>query len=113
MCKKIIELKELMEEISERCCCASWMVDLEFTLWKFVQEALKDGFQKDKEWGQNTIKSFELNKLWNFAHEVNGWWIFNLETEKDEQGNFKRFIGWNGEAFVLLKDWEEYFAKNV
>jgi hypothetical protein len=95
---KTFELKEFMEELSERCYCANWLDDLEFTLWRFVQEALKEGFLNNKEWGQGIIHSWELNKLWNLANEAGGWWVW-FETD------------YNGNVFISLKDWIEYYEE--
>jgi len=109
--KTIWDLKNLMIRISERCYCAGWIDDLEFELWKFVCQAEQSKKYDKIEWGQDEITGEELKLLKEMSEKLQGWWIFNLEEERDENYNFIKNIGYAGLAFIPLHGWEEYYEQ--
>jgi len=69
------ELANAMSEISERCYCASWMENLEFTLW----DAVNDGEMK---YGQDKITNQDIERLKQLSKNCNSWIFFDDANEE-------------------------------
>lgn len=82
-------LAQTMREISESCCCAGWLNDLEYSLWK----ALETG-DLDYGWG---IQQRDLDRLRHLAELARGWWIWS-KTEQNIR-------------FVTTDEWKEILAQ--
>jgi len=88
------ELAELMSDISERCYCAGWLIDLEYHLWDIVSQL---DFT-DAHWGQDTITANDRAKLGALAITCGGWIRWDDET---------------CETFVPIDEWKAMYVKQV
>jgi hypothetical protein len=89
-------LRDLMSELSEDACCASWHYDTEYRLW----ELLKHGRGGWMALGENDPRLAELRRL----HELTGgWWWWNP--------NRGDFLG--EKEFLLTAAWEGTYARLV
>ena len=93
MMNEIIELKQLMEDISERCYCAEWAHNIEYEVWCFIQMGCKD-----TKCGMNVISGWELTRIKELAEKVGGWWIHTDMIDT-----------YFGQAFILMDDWLDYY----
>ena len=84
-------LAKFMSDISEKCYCAGWMHNLEYTLWKSV-------LYGEMKYGRDIISSNEISELIRLAKECNSWIIF------DEL---------NDETAIELSAWELLYEKNI
>lgn len=84
------EILEVIQEISERTWCSTWMDDIEFILWGAMQEG------EDFEYGGTIIKKWELMRLTQLSKE-HRYWVHNTENY----------------GIIFLRDyvWEEIYDK--
>lgn len=62
------KLRDLMHNISQRCYCASWIVDCQYDLWTMVLGGSRD-------WGgYGPVTEEEVSELKRLSEECGGWW---------------------------------------
>lgn len=61
-------LRNLMEDISERCYCAGWLLGLEYALYGIAFEA------RPKRFGQDDVTDDEAIELRRLAQASDSWW---------------------------------------
>jgi hypothetical protein len=83
-------LLRLMEDQSEDCWCASWLRDLEFSLWNTITTGKTD-------WGFG-MRDCDLARLKHLHEMAGGWWIW----ADDEVGR----------RFVTTEEWLAILARN-
>jgi hypothetical protein len=83
------ELASYMSELSEECYCAGWLIGLEFSLWKAMNTGKGSG-------GFGCLREFELAHLRELSEACGGWIVW----------------GKDGEEFVPLEEWKEYYVKH-
>lgn len=84
-------LLRMMQDFSEDCWCAGWLMDLEFTLWV----GMKAGKMES---GWDFVKERDLIRM-KYLHELaGGWWIW-AEGEKSER-------------FVNTEEWLKILSEN-
>jgi hypothetical protein len=69
------QLAEFMSELSERCYCAGWMMDLEYVLWDAVMTGPRN-------FGHGTITREDISKLIQLSDKINSWICFDDELEE-------------------------------
>lgn len=68
------KLQELMEEISEDNWCAGWLHNLEFDLWRIMNE----GTQR---YGKQDVTTKQIRRLKLLSDRCSGWFVFNDDVE--------------------------------
>lgn len=86
-------LRYKMMEYSEDFRCATWLVDLEFELWK-----AGDTSDPQNSEAYETSLSRELRILGEVAE---GWWVYEDETRPSE----------TGPVFISMDRWHELLAE--
>lgn len=82
-----IGLLALMTGISEEFWCASWLIDLEYSLWDATT---------DTKFGRRTITKRQATLLRLLSEECDGWWRYDRD---------------HGEpVFISRSDWQEHVA---
>jgi hypothetical protein len=84
-------LADLMSDISEKCCCAGWMLNLEYVLWNAV-------ITGPCEYGHGTITSRDIDELVRASEKLKSWIVFDDELE---------------EIAVPLDKWRIKFADDI
>ena len=95
-----------MSDISEEHWCAGWLVGLEYSLWRCIQDA-EQGKLETVKWGDREVTgvSFgmevipkeKLFRMRDVARLVNGWFIWD--------GNSEKFVSME-EWLKLYSSWE-------
>lgn len=62
-----VALNVIMARISESCWCASWVPDLEFSLWSMLQGG-------PRQFGMGDVSDAELDALRRLSDRAGGWW---------------------------------------
>ncbi len=68
-------LANLMNDLSERCYSAGWMMNLEYVLW----DAISNG---PREFGRDVITQNDINELKHLSDNCNCWIYFDDEEEE-------------------------------
>lgn len=84
------KLADFMSELSEKAFNASWIEGLELSLWKAMNRDLL-------KFGRLTFNEETINELKRLSQEVNGWIIFDEQTE---------------ETFISFEQWKKMNSKN-
>ena len=84
-------LLRTMQDMSEDCWCAGWMMDLEFTLW----DAMHSG-KADFGWG--IVKEQDLIRMKHLHELAGGWWIWAA--------------GEGHERFVTTDEWLKILSRH-
>ena len=87
-------LRELMSELSEDACCASWHLDTEYRLWELLQG-------KRPGWMALSADDPRLVELRRLHELTGGWWWWNITDGLGEK------------EFLPTAAWEETYARMV
>ncbi len=98
---EIYELKKKMEEISERCWSAGWIVGLEFKLW----DAITKGKPTNYGWGK--ITKSDISELKRLHKKVGGWWALPHILQVEER-DIPILTDMYIETFMSTEDWLAY-----
>lgn len=98
----IWELKELMEEISQRCYSAGWLDTLSTDLWFMIQDGAKT-----RDYGYDEVQDWEIVKLKNLSSKAGGWWNWVEIIDKNQ------ILHFSGEVFIPISDWNSYIIKSI
>jgi len=73
VCKEdlIIELGDMMRDVSEECQCAGWLIDLEYLVPILCERAIKS--QERQPWGQGYVTVEQAMKMTRIAEELKCW----------------------------------------
>lgn len=74
-----------MSEVSENCYCAGWMGDLEYSLWRMLNDPGDSGY------GQDKFSDAKKRRIASLAVAADGWWVWQDD----------------GPVFVSLAEWEK------
>jgi hypothetical protein len=91
-----IALRELMSELSEEACCASWHYDTEYRLWELLQE-------RRSSWMVLAADDSRVAELRRLHELTGGWWWWNPKCGD--------FLG--EKEFLATAAWEAIYAATV
>ena len=83
MTNEIYKMKNIISEISERCFCAGWLMDIEFYLWDLIEKY--PDIPEEIEFGQGTILKNEIKQLKDLAIECDGFWTWMKKSSEYER----------------------------